>query len=1224
MNIGKTLLALGLFCVTTRLAGQTVNVNFNDNTITNFGSGDDPSYVIQEIEQNPGLVNYVDGMDGKAVLLDSTSGFRLPTDVSQVLRNSTLWVLKMRFKIPAGDWPTKGRYLFDLRRGGGGNPYIRIYTYGWRDQLGLQLLMDDGAGNQVRLTGPIYDFDEWVSMTFIIDFEAGAFTLQTDTYLQTGNFTFDFETFMTRFDGAALQNQHLNIGQYSGLTFAQQGAHPTRNAIDLIIDDFYVGTTLPATDQGIFENALQQLTDHLNGVIVLTDEEIDKYVGEGLSNFRDNYLVSKTYVDSYLEAYEATHEPMFNHNDSRNFYEEYDSFSALALNLQLDIFDNYATTDHIDNVVGIGFETAQFFPGPVDPTAARLDAQAIPINGTYLADPGYNMKVREENYGGFARRGTGLYAPPGELITVEVPDALVNIGATVIIGTHNMDLSNKLHGIQRFPRVMKEFDIVQNEMKTINPVGGVIYIGIPEGTDLGSIDVMISGAVKFAYYESSSTRQTDIAEFYQLRDAEVTRWCEAVTDNAMFTAELTFFSRNDVKETVEMYDKMWEAYQNAFGRPFPLHKAEHFTHDKNSIWNTLAGGYPMNLVWNQAPFSGPSWVNVHFNMMNVLDGNNYQGDHKVTYWHEMSHHTALPTIINPVNEHEVIVGLAYVITFNEGFGLPLDSAMKYSERRRVTRDEAIIDWVVMDNFMNNEEMVQSQRQYQQRGWSKYVDVAALFGWEGLGSINQVFYDQWTAMGGQLNDPDLNLIKDSEWHLASNQALNQNMAPLNHFWGEHPHDTLVATLNAFPRSLEVYTRLRYIRDFIPTTFDEFEPYYNKLAPTNSNNQNYQPYQNAYADWEGTYDKIIAQIDWILEEYYGSDFDQDGFNFLEDCDDTDASIINYDQALSIEECESYEFNGEVLFEDGIYNAAFTSVHGCDSLVQIDLLILEPSFSEQVTASCDNYEWNGINYSASGVYEAFFLNTVGCDSTATLNLTILESSSSEATVETCEPYDWNGKIYTETGTYEELFSNSVGCDSVAYLNLTIFESISGEAEVTVCDQYDWHGDVITTSGVHEQLLTSTAGCDSTATVYLTILESSSSEETVETCKSYNWNGVVYTETGIYEERFSNELGCDSVAYLNLTILESSEFDDCDDIVTSKDDLSVQEIALYPNPTTNDYMSVSGFHEEATYKLIDATGKLVASGILEKKVFIPSRGSYTLFIKSGNTGSSFRVVRE
>ena len=101
--------------------------------------------------------------------------------------------------------------------------------------------------------------------------------------------------------------------------------------------------------------------------------------------------------------------------------------------------------------------------------------------------------------------------------------------------------------------------------------------------------------------------------------------------------------------------------------------------------------------------------------------------------------------------------------------------------------------------------------------------------------------------------------------------------------------------------------------------------------------------------------------------------------------------------------------------------------------------PSFSIENISACDSLQWvNGITY-FSDTTDSFVIpnaSSTGCDSIVTLNLTILNSNTSVESVTSCSTYIWpaNGNTYNSTGTYTTTITNVAGCDSVVTLNLTI----------------------------------------------------------------------------------------------------------------------------------------------------------------------------------------------
>jgi hypothetical protein len=252
------------------------------------------------------------------------------------------------------------------------------------------------------------------------------------------------------------------------------------------------------------------------------------------------------------------------------------------------------------------------------------------------------------------------------------------------------------------------------------------------------------------------------------------------------------------------------------------------------------------------------------------------------------------------------------------------------------------------------------------------------------------------------------------------------------------------------------------------------------------------------------------------------------------------------MVVEACDSYDWIDGNTYTASNNTATYTMPNhaGCDSVITLDLTILESTASTMVVEACDSYDWiDGNTYTASNNTATYTMpNNAGCDSVITLDLTILESTASTMVVEACDSYDWiDGNTYTasnNTATYT--MPNNAGCDSVITLDLTILESTASTMVVEACDSYDWiDGNTYTASNnTATHTIPNAAGCDSVITLDLTILESTASTMVIEACDSYDWiDGNTYTassNTATYT--MPNNAGCDSVITLDLTILEST----------------------------------------------------------------------------------------
>ena len=106
--------------------------------------------------------------------------------------------------------------------------------------------------------------------------------------------------------------------------------------------------------------------------------------------------------------------------------------------------------------------------------------------------------------------------------------------------------------------------------------------------------------------------------------------------------------------------------------------------------------------------------------------------------------------------------------------------------------------------------------------------------------------------------------------------------------------------------------------------------------------------------------------------------------------------------------------------------------------DMSTCANTFGTDVQIACGNFTWiDGNTYTASNDTATFIVaNSSGCDSVVTLDLTLLNSSVATDVQTACESYTWiDGNVYTSsnnTATFN--LTNAAGCDSVVTLDLTI----------------------------------------------------------------------------------------------------------------------------------------------------------------------------------------------
>lgn len=249
---------------------------------------------------------------------------------------------------------------------------------------------------------------------------------------------------------------------------------------------------------------------------------------------------------------------------------------------------------------------------------------------------------------------------------------------------------------------------------------------------------------------------------------------------------------------------------------------------------------------------------------------------------------------------------------------------------------------------------------------------------------------------------------------------------------------------------------------------------------------------------------------------------------------------DKAVEICSSGSYEYNGQTYTESGEYPVNMSSSIGCDSIVNLNLTVVNAfniSLAEEVCQG-EMVTVGTQSYGTTGVYTNNLTNSEGCDSTVVLNLTVNPTYDMAIDAEVCDGdfYVFGTQNYIATGSYTESFTSFTGCDSIVTLNLTVLEPFYTLNE-SICagDAYILGNEEYTESGVYTAMVTSTAGCESEVTLNLVVNNAANEEVNAEICQgdSYMFEGTSYNESGTYAVAYPIGNGCDSTITLNLNVL-------------------------------------------------------------------------------------------
>lgn len=176
-----------------------------------------------------------------------------------------------------------------------------------------------------------------------------------------------------------------------------------------------------------------------------------------------------------------------------------------------------------------------------------------------------------------------------------------------------------------------------------------------------------------------------------------------------------------------------------------------------------------------------------------------------------------------------------------------------------------------------------------------------------------------------------------------------------------------------------------------------------------------------------------------------------------------------------------------QSGTYYDTLLNVAGCDSILTISLDFSTSSSASFATSACNNYvsPSGQYTYTQSGIYQDTIQNAAGCDSIITIDLSILQTSA-VLNVSACDSFTIpsGNATYNLSGTYMDTMMNTAGCDSIITINLTMAYSRESSESVTACFAYTSpNGTSYTTSGLYQDLYTTSEGCDSVVNLQVTI---------------------------------------------------------------------------------------------------------------------------------------------
>ncbi len=234
------------------------------------------------------------------------------------------------------------------------------------------------------------------------------------------------------------------------------------------------------------------------------------------------------------------------------------------------------------------------------------------------------------------------------------------------------------------------------------------------------------------------------------------------------------------------------------------------------------------------------------------------------------------------------------------------------------------------------------------------------------------------------------------------------------------------------------------------------------------------------------------------------------------------------------------GSVLIDDvtfnttGTYHLPLQAINGCDSLLTLNLTVLDgQTITVDTTVCLGSFLENTLIQN-----DTSFCNTVssnqGCQVTFCYNVQVDEAIITQIQKRVCPGETWifGDSLLTMPGLYTQIFSNRNGCDSLVQLQLDTISTPTVMADTSLCLGSVFKGVVIVSDTLICETVPDAQSCFIKQCYRITANNIYIVEQQVSVCEgeAYPFGDSIYFAPGNYLHPLKAGNGCDSIIVLTL----------------------------------------------------------------------------------------------
>jgi hypothetical protein len=430
-----------------------------------------------------------------------------------------------------------------------------------------------------------------------------------------------------------------------------------------------------------------------------------------------------------------------------------DPVGKLKLTIEVLVLDLLPTSD--------AHRSATDFPG-VAPSSASPVTRTLRIDGTYA---GRESDYMYSNAGAAVWRSTGLYANAGELVNASLPSSATSAGLQLRIGCHSDSLM-RLNSMKRFPKITKTTDLDRELVLTASAFGGLLYVTVPAGVALGSINVTISGAYVSPLYIHGKDSLADWQERLATSDAP---WGELISSKLIITVPSSLLKSSAAADPITLmntWDLLMDAAADLEGTSHARAREERFVADRQISAGWMHSGYPVMGYGSGAD---------SFLLVDVNNGNGWGPFHELGHNHQYrgwflpgtTETTCNLWSVKMYDSLGVSAAVAHPALSASNRATRL-AAYRANENKVMGNSGSWNVWVALETYMQLQEAF---------GWSFYTTI----------------FTQYRS----ISDPGTNAARIDEWVRRSSHVAGKNLGPFYQAWGFPVTESVLDEIASLP-------------------------------------------------------------------------------------------------------------------------------------------------------------------------------------------------------------------------------------------------------------------------------------------------------------------------------------------------------------------------------------------------------------------------------------------